>query len=206
MSQDARFGKRKTVNMNEDIAQELNRLANLQGKTLYSLVNEIGLQTLEANKAGSNLEDAVTAKKLLHSARRSRMVLVNQDLWYFASSQAFKSFKNKWLKLIRDTAQWQANVYLTQPGDPEFVESVRRLIADFYWDCGEAEVEDTNGGEGLVVRLAFVPEMPLDHTEGLSKAFEGIFNARGYVATESTVQAGYLAMTFKRVGGTVSVK
>jgi hypothetical protein len=26
--------------MNEDVAQELNRLANLQGKTLYSLINE----------------------------------------------------------------------------------------------------------------------------------------------------------------------
>src|SRR5882672_5940018 len=89
--------------MSEDIAQELNRLANLQRKTFFSLVNEIGLNALEANKNGFTLEDAVAAKKLMQRARKSRMVLVNQDLWYFASSQALKASKNRWLKQIRDT-------------------------------------------------------------------------------------------------------
>lgn len=79
-SLDTKFGKRKTVNMNEDIALELNKLANSSGKTLYSLINEIGIYALEANRQGFSLEEALAANKLVRSARRSRMVLVNQDL------------------------------------------------------------------------------------------------------------------------------
>jgi len=201
VSLDTKFGKRKTVNMNEDIAQELNRLANLQGKTLYSLINEIGLCALGANKNGFSLEDAVTAKKMVQRARRSRMVIVNQDLWYFASSQAMRTSKKKWLDLIRAYAQWQANVFLTGANDSEFVESVRRLLSDFFWDCGEAKLEEGRRGENLDLKLAFVPEMPLGHTQGLFKTFEGMFNAHGYVATDSTVEPGFLTIAFKKVDG-----
>jgi len=205
-SLDAKLGKRKTVNMSEDVAQALNKLANLQGKTLYSLINEIGICALEANRQGFGLEDAVTTKKLVQSAKRSRMVLVNQDLWYFASSQAMKASKNKWLKLIRDSAQWQANVFLAGSSDTEFVESVRRLLADFFWDCGEVRLEAGPLGETLALRLAFVPEMPLEHTQGLFKAFEGMFNAHGYAATDSMVEPGFLAVSFKKVDARVSAK
>jgi hypothetical protein len=204
-SQDTRFGKRKTVNMNEDIAQELNKLANSSGKTLYSLINEIGICALEANRQGFSLEDAVKAKKSVQSARKSRMILVNQDLWYFASLQAMRASKNKWLKLIRDCAQWQANVFLTGSSDKEFIESVRTLLADFFWDCSEIKLE-AQGGEGLAMRLAFVPEMPLEHTEGLFKAFEGMFNAHRYVATDSRVEPGFLTVIFKKVDQGIPAK
>jgi hypothetical protein len=205
-SLDVKLGRRKTVNMNEDIAQELNRLANMSGKTLYSLINEIGIYALEANKQGFSLEDAVKAKKLVQSARRSRMVLVNQDQWYFASSEAMKASKTRWLKLIQDSAQWQANVFLNGSSDAEFIESVRRLLTDFFWDCGDARLERGQHGEDLALRLAFVPEMPLEHTQGLFKAFEGMFNAHGYVATESTVEPGFLTISFKKVDQRVSPK
>lgn len=203
-SLDTKFGKRKTVNMNEDIAQELNKLANTQGKTLYSLINEMGLYVLEANRQGFSLEEAVTAKKMVGSARRSRMVLVNQDLWYFASSQAMRVSKTKWLKLIRDCAQWEANVFLTGSSDAEFVASVRRLLADFFWDCSEVRLDAE--GVDLTLRLAFVPEMPLEHTQGLFKAFEGMFNTYGYIATDSTVEPGFLSVVFKKVDQTVQTK
>src|SRR5271169_952779 len=206
VSLDTKIGRRKTVNMNEEIAQELNRLANLQGKTLYSLINEIGLYALEANKNGFSLEDAVKAKKLEQRERRSRMVVVNQDLWYFASSQAMRTSKKKWLDLIRDYAQWQANVFLTGQNDTEFIESVKRLLADFFWDCGEARLEEGRRGEDLALRLAFVPEMPLGHTQGLSKAFEGMFNAHGYMATDSIIEPGFLSIAFKKVNAGIFTK
>lgn len=205
MSLDTKSGRRKTVNMSEDIAQELNRMANSQGKTLYSLINEIGLSALAANEHGFSLEDAVKAKKLAQSARRSRMILVNQDLWYFASSQAMKASKNKWLKRIRDSAQWQANVFLTGTSEAEFIESVKRLLVDFYWDCGEIRLDKLAGGN-LVLTLAFVPEMPLEHTHGLFKVFEVMFNAHGYLVTDSMVEPGFLTVEFKRLGNGLSVK
>jgi len=204
--QEARLGRRKTVNMSEDIAQELNRLANAQGKTLYSLVNEIGIQAIEAHRQGFSLEQAVAAKKVVESAKKSRKVLVNQDMWYFASAQAMKGAKSRWLKLVQESAQWDANVYLAkgsaQDVDAEFVRSVKALLADYFWDCSDVSIEEKKGEPGsLSLRAAFVPEMPLEHTQALFKAFEGMFNSRGYVATDTTVEPGFLIVSFKKVGG-----
>lgn len=199
MSSDARLGKRKTVNMNEEVAVELNRLANSSGKTLYSLANEIGIHALEANKDGFSLDQAISSNKLLQSAKKSRMVLVNQDLWYYASTQAMRASKEHWLKRVRESAQWLANVFVVGGTNEEFTASVRKLITDFFWDCTEISISEMKGSEGLALKLAFVPEMPMEHTQGLFKTLEVIFNVHGYIATSSTVRPGYILSEFKKV-------
>jgi len=190
--------------MSEEVATELNRLANLEGKTLYSLVNEMGKQAVEAHKHGFSLEEAVAATNLLRSARRSRMLLVNQDLWYFASSQAMKRTpRDKWTRMVRNSAQWDSNLFVARESGPrdseqeQFIASLKRFVEDFFWDCSEMKLEASR--EGLVLRLAFVPEMPQEHTRGLFKLFEGVFNAHGYVVTDSTVKPGFLRALFKRI-------
>jgi hypothetical protein len=184
--------------MSEEIAQELNKLANAQGRTLYSLVNELGLAALEASKRGFTIEEALKAKIVMERAKRARMVLVNQDLWYLASSEASRAIKNKWLKETYSASQWQANVFLSGQGGKDFIESLRLHISDYFWDCGDAKLEERVDGN-LSIRLVFVPEMPLEHTKVLFKVFEGMLNAHGYVATESTVEAGFLTAMFRRL-------
>jgi hypothetical protein len=202
VSLDVRLGKRKTVNMNEEVVRELNQLANAQGKTLYSLVNEIGLAALEASKRGFTLEDAMKAKEVFDRAKKSRMLLVNQDLWYLGSSEAAKSIRNKWFKETYAAAQWQANVFLnSSQGGVEFVDSLRKHISDYFWDCSEVNLERQENGN-LVVRLVFVPEMPLEHTKVLFKSLEGMLNIHGYVATSSTVEPGFMTAAFKLVNQT----
>ncbi len=205
-SLDSKFGKRKTVNMSEEVAQELNKLANLQGRTLYSLINEAGMQAVEAYRQGFSLEEAVAAKKLVRSAKRSRMLLVNQYLWYFASSQAMRhSPKDKWTKMVRNSAQWDANIFVASEQESagfteeQFMATVKRFVEDFFWDCSEIRLEKGESGDDLALRLAFVPEMPQEHTQGLFKLFEGLFNVHGYVATDSLVKPGFLRVSFKRM-------
>jgi hypothetical protein len=86
---------------------------------------------------------------------------------------------------------------LSNLSDAEFVGSLRALLADFFWDCSELSLDEH--GDSLSMRLAFVPEMPLDHTRVLFKGFEAMFNSRGYVATGSDVGPGFLSTTFKKV-------
>ena len=90
--------------------------------------------------------------------------------------------------------------------DAEFAESVRRLLADFYWDCSEVRLEEKDRGGKLALALAFAPEMPLEHTQGLFKAFEGVFTVRGYGVTDSVVKPGFLTIEFKRTSSSVSLK
>lgn len=186
------------MNMNEDIAQELVTLANSQGKTLYSLINELGLAALEAHRQGFTLDEATRAKKVVERAKRSRKILVDQDLWYLASAIALKESRYKWLKAASDIARWQANVFLNGETDEDFLRSVREFVADFLWDCSELVMEK-RGADGLLLKAVFVPEMPLEQTETLFKTFEVMFNSHGYVVTDSAVRQGFLTAQFKRV-------
>ena len=199
MSLSTTFGKRRTVNMSEEIAEELNRLANSQGKTLYSLINEIGLATLESYRHGFNLNDAIKAKLVLDRAKKSRMVLVNQDLWYSGSSKAYKSFKTEWLKQAYEHAKWRAHVFLNNGSHEEVITSVKKLLEDYEWDCTDIAIEQ-KGSDGIFLRLVFVPEMSLEHTKSLFKVFEGMFNVLGYVIVDSVVRPGFLMLLFKKLG------
>jgi len=202
MSLSTTFGKRRTVNMSEEIAEELNRLANSQGKTLYSLINEIGLAALEGSRHGFTLNEAIQAKIVVDRAKRSRMMLVNRDLWYSGSSKAYKTFKSEWLRQVYENAKWHAHVFLNNGSQEEFIASIRNMLADFVWDCGETTIEP-RGGNSLFVRLVFVPEMPLEHTKSLFKTFEGMFNVFGYVVTDHVVKPGFLTMLFKKLASTI---
>ena len=191
--------------MSEDVAVGLNRLANTQGRTLYSLINDLGTCALEAGRLGFSLEEAVAALKFVQSAKKSRMVIVNQDLWYFASAQAMAASKGDWTKLVQKSGQWDANVLLGGREDQrsgeteeEFVASVKKFAADYLWDCSDVRLEREKGEEdGLLLRLTFVPEMPLEHTRSLFKLFEAVFNTRGYVPVSSNVAPGFLSASFR---------
>ena len=84
--------------------------------------------------------------------------------------------------------------------------SVKRFVEDFFWDCSEITLDKGQSGGGLALKVAFVPEMPLEHTQGLFKLFEAMFNAHGYVATQSTVRPDFLRASFKMMHENVSMR
>jgi hypothetical protein len=89
--------RRRTVNINDKIAEELNQIANQEGKTLYSLINEIAIIGIDAYRRGFPLKDAVETRVFLDRVRKGRMLLVNQDLWYTASGIAYRKDSDGWL-------------------------------------------------------------------------------------------------------------
>jgi len=188
--------KRRTVNMNEEIAYELNRVANLQGKTLYSLINEIASASIEAFRQGFSLREALEAAYLLNRAKKTRLLLVNQDLWYFASDVAYKKSRDEWLRQVYEKAKWYGRVFFDSTSTEAFIESLRQIFPNLIWDCSELELEKKYD-ETLSLRARFVPEMSLQHTSVLLRAVEGIFNASGYAILKYTVEPGYLASIFK---------
>lgn len=192
-----KFGRRRTVNLNEDIAIELNKIANCQGKTLFSLMNEIAQSEIEAVTHGFSLSEAVDAKKLTERAKKSRMILVSQDLWYHASSEALKNEADKFFRTVYRNATWYADGFVDASADT-FVDSLKKFVDSFFWDCTESSFESKDD-DSLEMKLVFVPEMPVEHTRVLLKVFEAIFNAHQYFVVESTVRGGYIRAIFRKV-------
>lgn len=192
-----KFGRRRTVNISEDVAIELNRIANSQGKTLFSLMNEIGQSQIEAVNHGFSLSEAVEGKKLVERAKKSRMILVNQDIMYYASSEAVRNEPNKFLKMVYRNATWYGSGFI-DASEENFIDSLRKFVEAYFWDCTEATFE-RKGEDHLELKLAFVPEMPVDHTKVLMKVFEAIFNANQYFVVDSTVRGGFIRSLFRKI-------
>lgn len=184
--------------MNEEIADQLNRIANLQGKTLYSLINEIASVSIEAFNQSLSLKEALDAANLLNRAKKTRLMLVSQDLWYLASDIAYRRNRNEWLRQVYEKAKWYGRVFLRSTPKEAFTESLKQVFKGLFWDCSELEMEEKSDGT-LSLRAHFAPEMSLQHTSMLMRAVEGILNASGYAILKYTIEPGYLASIFKRV-------
>lgn len=184
--------------MNEEIAGELNRIANLQGKTFYSLINEIALAAIDAFNQGFLLREAVDAKSLLDKAKRSRLLLVNQDLWYLASDLAYRRNKDEWMSQVYEKAKWYGRAFLDITSKEALIESFEQVFKNLFWDCSELAIEQGEE-ETFSLRAYFVPEMPLQHTSVVLRTVEGMLNASGYAILKYTIEPGYLAFIFRRV-------
>jgi len=190
--------KRRTVNINEKIAEELNRIANQEGKTLYSLINEIAVIGIDAYRRGFPLKDAVETRVFLDRVKRSRMILVNQDLWYTASGIAYRKDRNGWLNKAYEKAKWYGRLLSEESSDESFTESLRKMLYNLFWDCNEVQIRK-NGEDTFDLRVFFIPEMPLQHASVVLRMVEGLLNSSGYAILRHTAEQGYLTILFKRV-------
>ncbi len=190
--------KRRTVNMNEEIAEELNRVANTQGKTLYSLINELASVGIEAHRLGFSLKEAVENKNLLNRVRKARLLLVNQDLWYTASDIAYKKNKDEWLSQAYEKAKWYGRIFLDNSSEDTLVKSLGDVLHNLFWDCNEVSIQKESG-DTVSMRVFFTPEMLLQHTTIVERMIEGLLNTSGYAILRHMVEPGYIALIFKRV-------
>lgn len=190
--------KRRTVNMNEEVADKLNRVANKQGKTLYNLINEIAVTDIEAYGKGFSLKEAIDTKSHLDKARKTRLLLVNQDLWYTASGIAYKKNRDDWLNQVYEKAKWYGRVFLDSTSIDTYIESLKDILYNLFWDCNEASIQREDD-DTFTLRAFFTPEMLHQHTYVIMRMIEGLLNSSGYAILRYTVESGYLALIFKRV-------
>lgn len=190
--------KRRTINMNEAIAEELNEVANLQGKTAYGFVNETALTAIEAHRKGFSLKEAVEAKILLDKVKKNRLILVNQDLWYYASDLAYRRRKDEWLERVYEKAKWYGLVFLDVSSNQRFQQSFKETLQYLFWDCSGFELKE-NEDKTLSLRAHFTPEMSLEHTHVVLRSIEGILNSAGYAIIRHVIEKGYLTVIVKQI-------
>ncbi len=198
MALSSKNDRRRTVNMSDDIAEELNRIANREGKTLYNLINEIATISIDAYRNGISLKDAVETAIFLERVKKSRLLLVNQDLWYASSGAAYRKNRDEWLNQVYGKAKWYGRVFLNDSSDESFTESLKRTLYNLFWDCNEVEIQ-RESEDVFRLRILFIPEMPLQHATVVLRMVEGLLNSSGFAILRYTAEQGYLAILFKRV-------
>lgn len=198
MSSTSKSEKRRTVNMSEKIAEDLNSVANIQGKTAYSLINEAAKAAIEAFDNGFTIKEAFDAKLLIDKAKKNRLILVNQDLWYYSNNIIYNEKKSEWLKEVYEKGKWYGLVFLDNSSTDTFQKTLKELFQILFWDCNGFEIQE-NTDKTFILKAHFTPEMSLQHTEVVLNEIEGIINSIGYAIINYNIEKGYLRIILKHV-------
>lgn len=186
--------KRKMLAVAEDLANEIVRIAERKGLTLYKFVNDVLRQVVMANDMGLTLKQVVDERRVIEAAKEAGFTLAVERLWYDAVDTAFKHRRGSTTKKWREAGKWYGK-YCSSRGAEEPLKAFKRTVSDLMWGASEFDIEEKD--DKVEVRC-ISSRFPLSYTELFTAFLEGAFEALGYKRTEREVSKGVIRLTFGR--------
>ena len=178
--------KRKTLFAREDLVNRLLSIAKRQGRSLYSLVNEIFELVIRAEDLGVNIQTAFEERWILKNAQKDGFILVPEGLWYEMAEIAYQNSKDEALKKWFEAGVWLAKRYIEVETEEPF-ETFKRSLKAYSWNVPEISVERD---EGRVSVRIISPRLTESYTTLYSMFIQGVLETFGYKVSEKTVSAG----------------
>ena len=189
--------KRKMLAADEELAKQVTEIAKGNGQTLFSFVNEILEQSVQAHKMGLSLKRILDERDMVEAVRKAGFVYTVKTLWLDAIERAFatgnkRSMLEKWC----ETGWWYGKFFMAKKSENP-IEGFRDAVCNLMWGASEFDIEVNNGeGEARCISADF----PLSYTELFSAFLGGALEALGYRCTEKDVSKGVIRLRFKVEG------
>lgn len=120
-----------------DLAHRLMGIANRQGRTIYSLTNEIVEQAIEADRLNCSLKDIIEFYKLLRVEKESGSVIMRKDnLLYLIDKLYPVDKKTMWERWYR-SGRWYGKYLQVKFLDGEQFGVLEKLLETCVWDSSE---------------------------------------------------------------------
>jgi len=186
--------KRKMLAVADDLANEIVRIAERKGLTLYKFVNDVLRQVVRANDMGLTLKQVVDERRVIEAAKEAGFTLAVERLWYDTVDTAFKQRRGSTTKKWREAGKWYGK-YCSSKGAEESLKAFKRTVSDLMWGASEFDIEEKD--DKVEVRC-ISSKFPLSYTELFTAFLEGAFEALGYKSTGREVSKGVIRLTFGR--------
>lgn len=189
------MGKRKMLAADERLAEQIVKIAEERGQTLFSLVNEVLEQAMRVHDMGLTLRQVVDEWSKIEAVRSAGLMFCVKSLWFDVIERVFSLEKNSMVEKWRETGSWYGKYFITKETDDPFrgfMDFVRNLM----WGATEFVI-DLDDCEGRVRCMS--ADFPASYTELLSAFLEGAIGALGYECVEKDFSKGILQITFKKI-------
>jgi len=188
--------ERRLMAVRGDLVEKVIWVANRNGKTVYSFVNEVMEQALEAEEMGRSLKEIVELYKLLEIEKKSGAVLMTRERLSFLIEKLYPLEKEALLEKWYDSGQWYGKYLLLRFGEGEPVEMLEKLLHVYAWDAGEIYVS-TEGGS-VHLRCVAPSHSHEGETELFSRYLEGVMNSLGYNLKRRDLSKGLVLLDFEK--------
>jgi hypothetical protein len=189
---------KKLVWVRADILSRISRIANREGKTITTFVNEVLEQSVKVYDMKLTLTEVIELYMLTKMSREGGNLTVHRDVVKYLISKVYHSNREELMQIFRDTGAWFGKYMLARMGSENLVEHLRQILYMSIWDVNEVYVDKS--GNAISIRCV-APQLSAEETELLASYVEGMLYSMGLRQIEREVIRGIIMV--KVEGGDV---
>jgi len=188
--------RRKFLAAEGRLVQEIIKVANKNGKTVYSFINEILELVLEAEKMGVPLKEIIEYYKLADIERKSGGITTRKDIMNYLISKVYPAEKDEMLKKWYESGLWYGTYLLIKFEKEKSIEMLQKLFRTLAW--GISDITISAEEDRLHLRCTAPEHQTVEETELFSKFLEGAIHSLGYETTKRKILKGLILLDCKQ--------
>ncbi|MFW6117779.1 MAG: hypothetical protein ACOC6G_04255 [Thermoproteota archaeon] len=187
--------KRKMLAAQEDLANQLKKIADRRGTTLYALTNQLIRHTVKMDELDLTFEKAVREGEVLQAAKNTGFILCPENLLYEVMDGVYEDEEGWLAEKWYESGEWCGKYYhVKHPDDPlkQFMEDMH----NFFWNVTELKTL-TNSDQKEMGLQCLIPRFPKSYAVLFTSFLEGALNSMGYQCDDTTVTKGIIKIKFR---------
>jgi hypothetical protein len=185
---------KKLVMVSSDLLEKAMKIANKEGKTITTFVNDLLEQAIRAHEMKLNLRDCLELCELLEVEKKAGAVITIADTWRYLVEKLYPKEKDALLERWRKAGEWYGKYLSTRFYGQDQAEVFRRLLKSCRWELSEVDICKESG----VLRVRCVaPSFSNEDTELFSKFLEGVASSMNYELMKEDSLRGIIYLEFK---------
>ncbi|MHA1144838.1 MAG: hypothetical protein ACTSRW_08890 [Candidatus Helarchaeota archaeon] len=191
---------RKTIAVDKELAERLTILAKNEGKTIYSIINELIKSALHASETfNESCTEILSTYEDLMIARDIGLSLMPQSVSDIAYAVAFKDGYGK--NLMFEYSKWGEwlGSYLKTRFPGKELKALFRISKVMFWKDANLEFEKNpeNDPQELVIKI-YGSAVKKEYISCIAVAFEKILEAFEFHLTNKDILKGICKLEFKK--------
>lgn len=189
---------KKLVWVRADILSHINRIANREGKTITTFVNEVLEQSIRVYDMKLTLTEVVDIYTLTRMSREGGNLVLPRDVVRYLISKVYYSNRDELLQVFHDAGAWFGKYILARIGSENLVERLQQILYVNIWDLNEVYVN--KDGNTISIRCV-APQLSVEETELLASYVDGMLDSIGFKQVEREIIRGIIIIKVEVGGG-----
>jgi len=187
--------QKKLMAVQADLVEKIIRISNIKGRTVYSFVNEIMEQAIEAEDLGQSLKEIVEIYRLMEIEKKTGAVLTTREILNFLVQKLYPSEEEALMEKWYISGEWYGKYVLTRFQDGEPLEMLDKLLQVYLWEASEIRI--LRGKDSIGLRCV-APNHTTEETSLLSSFLEGAMHSMGYTLRKRDLLKGLILLDFEK--------
>jgi len=187
--------QKKLIAVQSDLVQNIVRIANIKGRTVYSFVNEIMEQAIEAEEIGRSLKEVVELHKLIEIEKKTGTTLITREILNYLIQRLYPSEEETLLEKWYSSGQWYGKYVFARFQNGDTLEILNKLFQAYAWNASEVRI--TKGNDSISLRCVFPNHTP-EETQLFSRFLEGAMHSIGYNLKKRDLLKGLILLDFEK--------